>query len=157
MTAHALLDSTTHRDLRVSTTRSAALGDAVMTALVVPDEFREAMDDDLNVPQGLAVLHETVRAVNGALATGDIDDAAAAVRAVTAMSEVLGLLQLMNLDGAGGGGEHQALDSMVRQLLDQRAQARADKNWALADKIRDQLADAGVVVKDGAQGSVWSV
>lgn len=123
----------------------------------VPANFTRVMDDDLNVPQGLAVLHETVRAVNGALATGDIDDAAAAVRAVAAMSEVLGLLQLMNLDGAGGGGEHQALDSLVRQLLDQRAQARADKNWALADKIRDQLADAGVVVKDGAQGSVWSV
>lgn len=123
----------------------------------VPANFTRVMDDDLNVPQGLAVLHETVRAVNGALATGDIDDAAAAVRAVTAMSEVLGLLQLMNLDGAGGGGEHQALDSLVRQLLDQRAQARADKNWALADKIRDQLADAGVVVKDGAQGSAWSV
>ncbi len=125
----------------------------------VPENFTRVMDEDLNVPQGLAVLHETVRAANGALAAGHLDDAAAPVRAVAAMSEVLGLLQLMNLDGTGtgGGAEHQALDSLVHQLLDQRAQARADKNWALADQIRDQLADAGVVVKDGAQGSAWSV
>ncbi len=125
----------------------------------VPENFTRVMDDDLNVPQGLAVLHETVRAANGALASGRIDDAAAPVRAVAAMSEVLGLLQLMSLDGTGdgGGAEHQALDSLVRQLLEQRAQARADKNWALADQIRDQLADAGVVVKDGTQGSAWSV
>ncbi|GAA2120621.1 cysteine--tRNA ligase [Kocuria atrinae] len=125
----------------------------------VPETFTRVMDEDLNVPQGLAVLHETVRAANGALASGSVNDAAAPVRAVAAMSEVLGLRQLMNLDGAGAGGgaEHQALDSLVHQLLDQRAQARADKNWALADQIRDQLADAGVVVKDGAQGSAWSV
>jgi len=125
----------------------------------VPENFTRVMDEDLNVPQALAVLHETVRAANGALASGDVDDAAAPVRAVAAMSEVLGLLQLMNLNGsgAGGGAEHQALDSLVRQLLEQRAQARADKDWALADQIRDQLADAGVVVKDGAQGSAWSV
>lgn len=125
----------------------------------VPENFTRVMDEDLNVPQALAVLHETVRAANGALASGDVDDAAAPVRAVAAMSEVLGLLQLMNLNGsgAGGGAEHQALDSLVRQLLEQRAQARADKDWALADQIRDQLADAGVVVKDGVQGSAWSV
>ena len=59
----------------------------------------------------------------------------------------------MDADGA----EHRALDSLVQDLLAQRAAAREAKDWALADRIRDQLAAAGVVVKDGARGSEWSV
>lgn len=122
----------------------------------MPEAFAAAMDDDLNVPQALAVLHETVRAGNSALAAGE--DAAALARSVRAMTDVLGLTGLMDLGGsASNAAEHAALDVLVRSLLDQREQARAAKDWARADAIRDELAAAGVVVRDGAEGSAWSV
>ena len=122
----------------------------------VPPAFGDAMDDDLNVPQALAVLHETVRAGNSALADGL--DAAAPARAVRAMTDVLGLTALMDLgDAAGNAAEHTALDALVRSLLAQRDQARAAKDWARADALRDELAAAGVAVRDAAGGSTWSV
>ena len=122
----------------------------------VPPAFGDAMDDDLNVPQALAVLHETVRAGNSALADGL--DAAAPARAVRAMTDVLGLTALMDLgDAAGNAAEHAALDALVRSLLAQRDQARAAKDWARADALRDELAAAGVAVRDAAGGSTWSV
>ncbi|KHE75361.1 cysteinyl-tRNA synthetase [Kocuria marina] len=125
----------------------------------VPEEFVAVMDDDLNVPRALAVLHETVRAANTALAGPEAATAQPLVSAIAGMSDVLGLLPLMSLDGArdADGAEHRALDSLVQDLLAQRAAAREAKDWALADRIRDQLAAAGVVVKDGARGSEWSV
>jgi cysteinyl-tRNA synthetase len=74
------------------------------------------------------------------------------------MAEVLGLAGLMDLGGASGNAaEHAALDVLVRSLLAQREQARAAKDWARADALRDELAAAGVVVRDGADGSAWSV
>ena len=125
----------------------------------VPEEFVAVMDDDLNVPRALAVLHETVRAANTALSGPEAATAQPLVSAIAGMSDVLGLLPLMSLDGArdADGAEHRALDSLVQDLLAQRAAAREAKDWALADRIRDQLAAAGVVVKDGARGSEWSV
>ncbi|RUQ09265.1 cysteine--tRNA ligase, partial [Kocuria sp. HSID17582] len=85
--------------------------------------------------------------------------ARSAVAAVAGMSDVMGLLQLMDLDGPqdADGAEHRALDSLVQDLLVQRAAAREAKDWALADTIRDRLAAAGVVVQDGPQGAEWSV
>jgi cysteine--tRNA ligase len=64
----------------------------------------------------------------------------------------------MNLDGSGASGaEHQALDALIYTILEQRASARAEKDWATADRMRDVLAAAGITVKDGAQGSTWSL
>ncbi len=130
--------------------------DLAWTPADVPAAFQEAMDDDLNVPQALAALHEAVRAGNSALADGG--DPSAPARAVRAMTDVLGLTGLMDLGGAGGNAaEHAALDALVRSLLTQREQARAAKDWARADAIRDELAAAGVAVRDGADGAAWSV
>lgn len=130
----------------------------------VPSAFAAAMDDDLNVPKALGALHEAVRAGNGALhaagAEGPVADSAEvarSARAVAAMTEILGLLQLMDLDGVSGGGEHAALDHLVQDALQRRATARAEKNWAEADRLRDTLAAAGIQVADGAGGSTWSL
>ena len=61
-------------------------------------------------------------------------------------------------DGSGASGaEHQALDALIHNILEQRASARAEKDWATADRMRDVLAAAGITVKDGAQGSTWSL
>ena len=122
----------------------------------VPQDFADALDDDMNIPRALAVLHEQTRAGNAALAAGA--DASECANAVWAMANVLGLTSLMNLDGSGASGaEHQALDALIHNILEQRASARAEKDWATADRMRDVLAAAGITVKDGAQGSTWSL
>lgn len=122
----------------------------------VPQDFADALDDDMNIPRALAVLHEQTRAGNAALAAGA--DASEFANAVWAMANVLGLTSLMNLDGSGASGaEHQALDALIHTILEQRASARAEKDWATADRMRDVLAAAGITVKDGAQGSTWSL
>lgn len=122
----------------------------------VPQDFADALDDDMNIPRALAVLHEQTRAGNAALAAGS--DASECANAVWAMANVLGLISLMNLDGSGASGaEHEALDALIHTILEQRASARAEKDWATADRMRDVLAAAGITVKDGAQGSTWSL
>lgn len=135
---------------------SAAASEA---AAEVPETFGAAMDDDLNVPQALAVLHETVRGGNAAAAAQDAELYTQKASQVFAMAEVLGLSGLMDLGAAAssGSGEHEALDALVRSLLEERQAARAEKDFARADAIRDQLSRAGVSVEDGASGSSWSV
>ena len=134
----------------------AATQDVLKPGREVPEAFAEAMDDDVNIPRALAVLHEQTRAGNAALAAGE--DASEAANAVMAMAEVLGLAQLMSFNAEGtSGAEHEALDALIQAVLAERAAARAQKDWAKADAMRDLLASAGVQVKDGANGSSWSV
>ena len=134
----------------------AATQDLLKPGREGPEAFAEAMDDDVNIPRALAVLHEQTRAGNAALAAGE--DASDAANAVMAMAEVLGLAQLMSFNAEGtSGAEHEALDSLIQAVLAERADARAQKDWAKADAMRDLLASAGVQVKDGANGSTWSV
>lgn len=134
----------------------AATQDVLKPGREVPEAFAEAMDDDVNIPRALAVLHEQTRSGNAALAAGE--DASEAANAVMAMAEVLGLAQLMSFNAEGtSGAEHEALDALIQAVLAERAEARAQKDWAKADAMRDLLASAGVQVKDGANGSSWSV
>ena len=134
----------------------AATQDLLKPGREVPEAFAEAMDDDVNIPRALAVLHEQTRAGNAALAAGE--DASDAANAVMAMAEVLGLAQLMSFNAEGtSGAEHEALDALIQAVLAERADARAQKDWAKADAMRDLLTSAGVQVKDGANGSSWSV
>ena len=124
----------------------------------VPDRFAAAMDDDLGVPQALAVIHETVRDGNLALDAGDAAAVAEAFAAVAVMTGVLGIDPLdprwaTERDGA----EASALDALVLTMISQRADARANKDWATADRIRDAIAAAGIVLEDGPDGTHWSV
>ena len=134
----------------------AATQDLLKPDREVPEAFAEAMDDDMNIPRALAVLHEQTRAGNAALAAGE--DASEAANAVMAMAEVLGLAQLMSFNAEGASdAEHEALDSLIQAVLAERADARAQKDWAKADAMRDLLFSAGVKVSDGAEGSSWSI
>lgn len=134
----------------------AATQDLLKPGREVPEAFAEAMDDDMNIPRALAVLHEQTRAGNAALAAGE--DASEAANAVMAMAEVLGLAQLMSFNAEGASdAEHEALDSLIQAVLAERADARAQKDWAKADAMRDLLFSAGVKVRDGAEGSSWSI
>ncbi|MFJ6077795.1 cysteine--tRNA ligase [Pseudarthrobacter sp. NPDC092419] len=125
-------------------------------AAQVPLPFERAMDDDLNVPQALAVLHDTVRSGNTALTEGRLEDAGAALHQVRAMTRVLGL-DAAATGPSGGGPEAAALDVLVEAQLTARAQARAAKDWSASDAIRDTLNQAGVVVEDGPDGATWSL
>ncbi|MCY1675872.1 cysteine--tRNA ligase [Pseudarthrobacter sp. SL88] len=120
------------------------------------EAFYAAMDDDLNVPRALAALHETVRAGNTALADKDDDSARKAMYAVVIMTDVLGLNAVACSEKASTR-EAEALAVLVEAQLAARATARAGKDWAASDAIRDTLNEAGVVVEDGPDGATWSL
>jgi cysteinyl-tRNA synthetase len=139
---------------------SLGLTRATVDGSARPAAFDAAMDDDLGVPQALAVLHDSVREGNTALSAGDQATVGRSLMAVVAMLDVLGV----NPDAdpwAGPAGADEAyraaIDVLVRGLLDARHQARANKDWATADTIRDRLSAAGIVVDDTTGGSRWSL
>ncbi|HEV7755142.1 MAG TPA: cysteine--tRNA ligase, partial [Mycobacteriales bacterium] len=123
-----------------------------------PDRFVVAMDNDLETSGALAVVHEAVRAGNAALADGDDDAARVRAAEVRAMLDVLGLDPLDPRWRAGTDDRlHGVVDALVRVTLDARQAARARKDFAAADAIRDQLKAAGVVVEDTAAGPRWTL
>jgi cysteinyl-tRNA synthetase len=143
----------TRAERRLADTRFAGSG-----APVIPPAFAEAMDDDLAVPQALGVLHEHVRAGNAALDDEDLASAAAIRGEVIAMTEVLGINPLapewrVSTDDASG----RALSALVERLIEDREQARKSRDWAAADRIRDELTAAGISIEDTPSGSHWSI
>ena len=124
----------------------------------VPAAFGAALDDDLGVPQGLAELHGAVRAGNTALDAGDSDAARERAAEVAAMLGALGLdPRASEWAAAGPGPEAAALDALVRELLEQRQAARAAKDFAGADGVRDRLATAGITIEDTPAGARWRI
>ena len=124
----------------------------------VPPAFAEAMDDDLGTPTAIAVVHELVRSGNSALAA---DEDALVLTHLGGVRGALGVLGLDPLDPqwASGGDERlgQVTDGLVALALDQRQAARARKDFAAADAIRDQLTALGVQVEDTPQGPRWEL
>ncbi|MGN7135126.1 cysteine--tRNA ligase [Rhodococcoides corynebacterioides] len=124
------------------------------------DAFAEALDDDLAVPRALAEIHRLRREGNTALAAGDLPAAVAAASSVRAMAAVLGVDPLdphWRGSGTDTSAEHAALSALVADDLDLRAMAKAAKDWATADRIRDRLAGAGVQITDTPDGPEWSI
>lgn len=123
----------------------------------VPDDFAAAMDDDLGVPAALAVVHETVTRGNEALAGGDSDQTVILLGLVRRMCDILGFDPLAESwrDTADAPAD-QALDSIVTALLARRSEARAARDFATADRIRDDLLAAGLAIEDAPAGSTWS-
>jgi cysteinyl-tRNA synthetase len=122
--------------------------------------FTAAMDDDLNIPVAIATLHDLVSAGNERLPAADAGkaDARAEVAGladalVTMGDDVLGLALVPALDAAAA--LESQLAPLVCQLLDQRQAARAERDFAAADAVRDRLAEAGIVVEDRPDGPRW--
>ena len=134
-------------------TRAARAG-AEAGAAGLPAAFEAAMDDDLGVPQALAVLHETVRVGNTALDAGDRAGAERARNETAAMLAILGLDARPDADG--GSAAARTLDTLMTTLIAQRAEARAAKDWGTADRLRDAFAAAGIALEDTPDGTHWS-
>ena len=119
----------------------------------VPAAFTDAMNDDLGTPAALAVLFDTVREGNRA------SDPAPYAGQVLAMLDVLGLHPADPAWGSGGDDQRltEAVDVLVAGLLEQRTAARASKDFATADAIREQIKAAGIEVEDTPDGPKWSL
>ncbi|WP_273447934.1 cysteine--tRNA ligase [Neolewinella agarilytica] len=126
---------------------------------ILADAYGE-MDDDFNTPKALAKVFELVSRINalkgGQLSLNEVSPATmTAVKSSlkTLLFDVFGLKE----EGADAGAEGETLSKVMDLVLDLRAQARAEKNWGMSDKMRDGLKDAGIVVKDGKDGTEWTV
>ena len=111
--------------------------------------FVEAMDDDLNTADAIAAVFELVRDINVYLADAQPASKAAVEKAQGLFEELTGVLGLLYERKAG------SIDEEVEALIAARTAARAAKNWAEADRIRDQLKAMGVVLEDTPQGVKW--
>jgi cysteinyl-tRNA synthetase len=125
----------------------------------VPAAFAAALDDDLNVPQALAVVHDTVRHGNNAMAGGGSAALAAALAQVRAMLGVLGLDPLgPGWAGAGAGADLRGVvDALAGLLIEQRQAARDRTDYDAADAIRDRMYAAGVLLEDTPDGTRWTI
>ena len=111
-------------------------------------DFTAAVNDDLNLPKGFAALFELVREANGAVASASLDptSAAAVLSVFRRFDEVLGVVFF------GNEKKEVELPAEVLAMLDRRAAARKAKDWAESDRIRDELAAQGWIVKDSRDG-----
>ncbi|MGX3065958.1 cysteine--tRNA ligase [Ursidibacter arcticus] len=129
------------------------------TSILISDEdqyvkaFQDAMNDDFNTPGALAVLFELAREINKAKAEGSSDADYLASR-LKQLAGVLGLLQQEPetfLQGNANNDEVAEIESLIKQ----RNEAKATKNWALADEVRDKLKAMNVVLEDTPNGTTW--
>jgi cysteinyl-tRNA synthetase len=115
-------------------------------------QFHEAMDDDFNTPVAVAALFDLARGINRARAEGAPPELVEPARQT--LVELAGVLGLdLRARSAGGAGD---ATPFVALLLQVREDLRAAKQWALADKIRNELTDLGIEVEDTPAGPVWS-
>lgn len=127
--------------------------DSAATLTLFGDKFAEAMNDDLNVPAGLAILHESIREGNAAI---DARELVAAEHAATRVASILNVLNINPL--ASRWARKVEIDEvLVHKLIDDRNAARARKDFAAADAIRDELTKMGVSIEDAAEKTNWSV
>ena len=112
------------------------------------EQFIAAMDDDLNTADAIAAIFELVRDINtNVVGKGSSKKLCeAAVGIFDELTDVLGLVY---------NRKTEALDDDIEKLIEARTQARKDKNWAEADRIRDELKAKGIVLEDTAQGVKW--
>jgi cysteinyl-tRNA synthetase len=142
---------------------SEVTGEVDPTSEPLPVPFVEAMNDDLGVPQALAVLFEQVREGNTLLASGDSAKLRENLASVRHMLGVLGLDPLgepwsgMGDGGLGSQRLRDVVDTLVSAMLKQRDEARARKDFATADAIRDHLSAAGILVEDTPSGPRWEL
>ena len=134
-------------------------GDAFLARLNrAKRDFRRVMDDDFNSPRGIAVLQDLTRDVN-TLLNSETEVGVATLAAINETYAALGgdVLGLLPTAGEVESSDGQRESALIEMLIDMRAQARADRDYARSDAIRDQLAALGVVLEDRADGTIWKL
>ncbi len=143
--------------------RSAPAGEANDEVVAMLDEheasFVANMDDDFNAPSALATLQDLTRKVNGLL-SGGAPHTQGSLEAMASLydrlgGDVLGIIPEDSLTGGTAGVDAEREDGLVRLLIDLRAEARAKKDWATADMIRDRLEVLGITLEDRPEGTMW--
>jgi len=115
------------------------------------EQFRSAMDHDFGSPEALATVFDLVRRANGAIDTADAD-ASSLVSTAVELANAMGL----SVGSSQGSSEDQDDDTAeIEAMVERRSQAKAKKDFAEADTIRDQLAALGITVEDTATGPIW--
>jgi len=140
---------------------SAIVGDVELTAVAINSDFATAMNEDLNVPAALAVLHEVVGEGNTLLAKkADAASLNGCLGSVRQMLDVLGVDPLSPTwadDSKNAKQLESALDYFVQQSIAVRNAAKENKNFAAADAIRDSLRNAGIALEDTSDGVRWNL
>ncbi len=131
-----------------TTGRQVTSRDLDETAVIAQKRFEAAMDDDLNTAAALAAVHDMVREVNTAMAEGPLaeEEQSAILDAVAKFDAVLGIF---------GPEDDGILDAEIEDLIAERQAARADRNFARSDEIRDLLLEKGIVLEDTKDGVRW--
>lgn len=113
------------------------------------EQFITAMDDDLNTADGLAAIFELTKDINTKILDHDVSKAVCehAAKLYDELCNVLGILY---------NRKENTLDSDIEALVEKRQEARKNKDWATADKIRDELKAKGIILKDTPQGVTWT-
>ena len=125
---------------------------------LIADEFAAVMNDDLSVPQALALISEWLRSGNTALTNGDKSEIAKNAGHIRGALSILGCDPFDPAFGETEGADlTSAVDGLIALLLEQREAARARKDFAAADSIRDRITAMGISIEDTPQGPRWSI
>ncbi len=124
---------------------------------VIAEEFAAVMNDDLSVPQGLALISDWQRNGNTALTNRDAAEVAKFASYIRGALEILGCDPFDAAYSAGTQDLSSAVDGLIALLLEQREAARARKDFAAADSIRDRITAMGISIEDTPQGPRWSI
>ena len=115
------------------------------------------MDDDFNTPKAIAILFELVTMVNDWLMPGQLPNETSLQKVVTTFKEIggtiLGIIPSRRESGAMANGKLET--DLMQLILDLRSEVRAQKLWALSDKIRDRLHHLGITLEDKKEGTTW--
>jgi cysteinyl-tRNA synthetase len=137
--------------------RDSVINDTAGLETDYEERFRMAMDDDFNTPEALAVLFDLARTLNRAREQ-DSSDASRLANTLSKLAGRLGILQAdpeSYLRGRQDAGAQGSSDADIEALIASREQARADRNWGEADRIRDELTGLGIVLEDAGSGTKW--
>jgi cysteinyl-tRNA synthetase len=142
--------------------REAPVGHEAVADPVLLEEFRREVDDDFNTPRALALIFDEVRSINRVLDEKRSGAVQARAAALKAMGEVLGLLQdspevYFRRQKTRWLQQHALTAQQIEQWIAERNQARKEKNWPEADRIRQQLQQEGILIEDTPGGTVWKV
>ena len=113
------------------------------------EQFITAMDDDLNTADGIAAIFDLVSDINTKIINKDVSKNVCTA-AADMFDELTGVLGLVY------NSKSNSLDEKIEKLIEERQQARANKDWATADRIRDELKAQGITLKDTPQGVIWT-